>query len=756
MSVKYMKKFGFLLVAFFAFSSSAFAQDKLITLDDIFNPDAGKRVRFGGTPAFVQWAADGRSFRQMIGGRLMRVDAVTGKSEPYYDSDAFVAALIRAGISADDARSIANSPMLKFNPDDTAILVSHKNDIWYYDVTGRAVKRLTNNKDEEKEADFSPDGKWVSFVRNNDLFVVEVATGNEKQLTRDGAEKIFNGYLVWVYEEELYGRGNNRGYWWSPDSQRIAFLRLDESKVPKFVMANDIPIEQAVETTPYPKAGDPNPTVKLGIADISKSSMVPNTSRIPAVGRRLPASVRRLGDAVTFVNIDAYKPDDLLIARVAWTPDAGRVMYQALNREQTFLDLNAADLEGKTTKLFEERTPAWVEVYDNPMFLADGSFVWQSARTGWKHLYLYDARGQLKRQLTDGKWEVRDVYGVDERGGWVYFSGTKDSHIAVNVYRVPLAGGEPQRLTPMDGWNTASFNKTFTHFIHNYSNVTTPQQTRLYRADGSLERVINENKVDLLKEYKLSTPEFLTVPTRDGFPMEAMMIKPPDFDPSRRYPVFQFTYSGPHAPQVANRWGGNRGLWFQMLAQKGYIIWVCDNRTASGKGEESVWPAYKRLGELELRDLEDSVAYLKTLPYVDGDRIGLHGWSYGGFMTSYAMTHSKTWKMGIAGGSVTDWRLYDSIYTERYMLTPQNNPEGYDRTSVVKAAKNLHGRLLLIHGVMDDNVHMQNTTQLVYELQRADKQFDLMLYPTQRHGITNPALVKHWYTMMTDFIYKNL
>ncbi|QQS32125.1 MAG: S9 family peptidase [Acidobacteriota bacterium] len=737
-------------------ASSVLAQDKLITLDDIFNPDAGKRVRFSGTPAFVQWAADGRSFRQMVGGRLMRVDAVTGQRVPYYDVDSFVAALTRAGVSADEARAIANSPSLKFNPDDTAILINHKNDVWHFDVAGRVVKRLTNNKDEEKEADFSPDGKWVSFVRNNDLFVVEVATGNEKQLTRDGAEKIFNGYLVWVYEEELYGRGNNRGYWWSPDSQRIAFLRLDESKVPKFVMANDIPIEQVVETTPYPKAGDPNPTVKLGIADINKTSFLPNTSRIPRVGRNLPASVRRLGDAVKFVDIDKYKPEDLLIARVAWTPDASSVVYQALNREQTFLDLNAADMDGKAKKLLEEQTPAWVEVYDNPMFLADGSFVWQSARSGWKHIYHYDAAGRLKRQLTDGKWEVRDVYGVDERGGWVYFSGTKDSHIAVNVYRVPLAGGEPQRLTPLEGWNTASFNKTFTHFVHNFSNISTPPQTRLLRADGSLERVINENKVDLLNDYKISPPEFLNVSTRDGFQMEAMIIKPPDFDPTQKYPVFQFTYAGPHAPQVANRWGGNRGLWFQMLAQKGYIIWVCDNRTASGKGEESVWPAYKRLGELELRDLEDSVAYLKTLPYVDGDRIGLFGWSYGGFMTSFAMTRSKTWKMGIAGGSVTDWRLYDSIYTERYMLTPQNNAEGYDRTSVVKAAKNLHGKLLLIHGVMDDNVHMQNTTQLAYELQRADKQFDLMLYPTQRHGISNPALVKHWYTMMTDFIYKNL
>jgi dipeptidyl-peptidase-4 len=268
--------------------------------------------------------------------------------------------------------------------------------------------------------------------------------------------------------------------------------------------------------------------------------------------------------------------------------------------------------------------------------------------------------------------------------------------------------------------------------------------------------VISENKVDALKQFKLGQVEFMKVKTRDGFEMEAMMIKPPDFDPSKKYPVLQYTYAGPHAQTVLDRWGGNRQIWHQMLAQKGYIIWVCDNRTASGKGLESTWPIYKQAGVLELRDIEDGLNYLKSLPYVDGDRIGIWGWSYGGFMTSYAMTHSKMFKAGIAGGSVTDWRLYDSIYTERFMATPQNNKEGYDKTSVLNSAKDLHGNLLLIHGVMDDNVHMQNTMKLVHELQKHNKQFDLMLYPTQRHGVTNPQQVRHMYELMTNFILKNL
>lgn len=754
-----MKKVHWIAVALFTLSTFSFAQNKLLTLDDIFSPDPAKRVRFSGALAQPVWSADGRSFREMRNGRLMRVDAVTGSATPYLDSGKLAAALSRSGMSIEDANAAANSAFLQFNADESGILFNNANDLWVYDIASGNLKRLTNNQTPEMEADFSPDGKWVSFVRDNNLFAVDIAKANEKQLTRDGRvgdKPIYNGYLDWVYEEELYGRGQKRGYWWSPDSRYIAFLRLDESPVSKFVITNDIPTPQVVETTSYPKAGSPNPLVKLGIADVGKNSILPNAGRIPKIGERLPPVLQRLGDSVKFVDTDTYKPEDMLIARVAWATDSKFVTFQALNREQTQLDLNVSDLNGKVTKFLTETTPAWVEVYDNPVFFGEGMGVWQSARNGWRHLYLYNSRGELQRQLTNGKWEVRELYGVDKAGEWVYFSATKDSHIAVNVYRVRTSGGEPERLTRGDGTHAAIFNSTFTHFVTAWSDASTPPQARLFNADGSLVRVLAENKVDALSQYKLSKPEFLKVKTRDGFEMEAMMIKPPDFDPSKKYPVFEFTYSGPHAPSVANRWLGSRGMWFQMLAQKGYIIWVCDNRSASGKGEESVWPIYKKMYELELRDLEDGLNYLKSLPYIDGDRIGLHGWSYGGSMTSYAMTHSKAWKIGIAGGTGTDWRLYDTIYTERYMMTPQNNREGYDRASIVKSAKNLSGKLLLIHGQIDDNVHMQNTTQFVYELQKADKQFELMIYPTARHGITDPRQVKHWYTMMTDFILKNL
>ncbi|MEQ1646394.1 MAG: DPP IV N-terminal domain-containing protein, partial [Pyrinomonadaceae bacterium] len=414
-----------------------------------------------------------------------------------FESASLSAALQRNGVKAEDAAAMANSPGLQFNANESGIVLNHASDLWFYDIATRNLKKLTSNYDAELEADFSPDGKLVSFVRGNNLFVVDIAKANEKQLTRDGRlgdKPIFNGYLDWVYEEELYGRGNKRGYWWSPDSRYIAFLRLDESNVPRFTIVNDIPNEQKVEVEHYPKAGDPNPIVRLGIADVNKTQLLPNVGRIPKVGEKLPPVLRQAGDAARFVDLAKYKPDDLLIARVAWAPDSRNVMFQALNREQTYLDLNASGLDGKVRTVLNEITPAWVEVYDNPVHFQNPQigtgFVWQSARNGWRHLYLYDNDGQQITQLTNGKWEIRDLYGVDEKNGYVYFSATKDSHIAANVYRVSLRGGEPERLTRGDGLHIAAFNSTYTHFVENWSDVNTPPQVRLNRADGSLERVI--------------------------------------------------------------------------------------------------------------------------------------------------------------------------------------------------------------------------------------------------------------------------
>jgi dipeptidyl-peptidase-4 len=755
-----MKTFRWLLIAIFVFSSLAKAQDKLLTIDDIFDPQA--RIPFSGKVLEIQnWAKDGKAYKTFQNGQLIRVDAQSGQLSPVYDVKKMVSVLSQtSGFTLDDANKIGQAASQQFNAAENAILINHNNDLWIYDLTAGTIKRLTNTVgDEELEADFSPDGRFVSFVRDMNLFVVETATGKEKQLTRDGSSRILNGYLDWVYEEELYGRGNKRGYWWSPNSKYIAFLRTDETPVPKFVLTDDTLNNQRVENTDYPQAGDPNPLVMLGIADVAKTSVIPNVTKLPKVGKRLPPTLARFGDSVKFVDTSRYKPEDFLIVRVAWSPDSSILSFQAQNREQTFVDLNASDVNGKITTLFRETSKAWVGINGDPVWLKDGSFVWQSERNGFNHLYHFAKDGSLIKQITEGRWEISEFYGVDEQRGYAYFSAIGENNDWINtyIYRVRLDGTDFKRLTDTPGTHSATFDPTFTHFVDNWSDINTPTKVWLYAADGRLEKVLDENKVPVLDAYRLSKPQFLKVKTRDNFEMEAMMILPPDFDRTKKYPVFAYTYSGPHAPQVRNRWGDTRMMWHQMLAQKGYIIWICDNRTASGKGLESAWNAYQKLGQTEVRDLEDGFDYLKSLKFVDPTRIGMWGWSYGGYMTSYFMTHSPTLKMGIAGGLVSDWALYDSIYTERVMRTPQNNPEGYKQSAVLGSAANLSGKLLIIHGTIDNNVHQQNAIKFIYELQNAGKQFEFMTYPTQRHGVQRDTMQqKHLYTMMTDFVLKNL
>ena len=729
--------FSFVLILL-SVSTVALAQEKLLTIDDIYDPV--KRVNFSGATPNPRWLKDGRSYL-MAGDaakpgtpRLLKVNALTGDASAFFDAAKMESALAALpGMSREDARGLANRTNYQLNPAQTGALINHANDLFYYEFGAERAWRLTSNPDEEVGETFSPDGRMVSYVRGNNIYITDLAAQRERALTSDGAPKILNGRLDWVYQEELYGRGNFEGYWWSPDSTMIAYLRLDETPVHEFTVVDHIPVRQELEVTPYPKAGDPNPIVKLGIVNAS-------------------------GGATRWADTYKYLPTELLITRVGWTPDSRKVIFHAQDRAQTYLDLNLANAtDGKTGNLFRETTKAWVEAKDNnPRWLKDGSFLWLSDRNGRQHLYHYAPDGKLLRQVTDGAWEIRSIEGVDEAKNFIYFTGTQHSYIAPNAYRINLDGSALTRLTQTEGSHRVDFNPTLTHFVDYWSDINTPPQVRLFDANGKLARVIAENRVAVLGQYKLGKAEFMRVKTRDGFEMEAMMIRPPDFDAAKKYPVMSFTYSGPQAPQVRNAWGGAAYLWHQMLAQKGYIIWICDNRTASNKGVESAWPVYRNFGELELRDLEDGISWLKTQAYVDGSRVGLWGWSYGGFMTSYAMTHSRSFKAGIAGGSVTDWRDYDSIYTERYMQTPQENPEGYRKSSPVHNAKDLHGKILLLHGLMDDNVHVQNTIQFAYELQKAGKPFQLMLYPKSRHGVTDPLLVKHMRQMMTDFIMQNL
>ena len=712
------------------------AQNKLLTIEDIYDPV--KKVNFGGTLPTVTWLKDGKHYLLSTPAksnlaRIQKVDAATGEAVPFFDATRMQAALAAlGGVTEQDAKQLANRASYHLSSDEKAVLLNWNNDLFYYQLGSDKALRVTNNPEEEVGETFSPDDRMLGFVRNNNIYVYDLAAQRERRLTTDGSPKILNGRLDWVYQEELYGRGDFEAYWWSPDSTKIAYLRLDENPVHEFTVVDHIPYQQALELTPYPEAGDPNPIVQLGI-------------------------VNAAGGSTRWADTYKYQPTDLLIVRVTWTPDSRKVAYQAQNREQTFLDLNFADSQdGKSNTVLREGSRPWVDVLDNPTWLKDGSFLWLSERSGWQHIYHYSADGKLIRQVTDGKWEADSINGLDEEKGVVYFSGSEHSHIAPNAYRVRLDGTRFTRLTTGEGTHKINLNSDSGLFIDSWSDVNTPTQMRLYDSNGKLLRVVAENAAAVLQQYKLGKAELLQVKNRDGFLMEAMMIKPPDFDPQKKYPVLEFTYGGPHAPQVKNSWGGQSYMWHQLMAQKGYIVWILDNSTASGKGAQSVWPVYQNFGELELRDIEDGVSWLKSQPYVDGSRIGIWGWSYGGFMTSYTLTHSQNFKMGIAGGTVSDWRNYDSIYTERIMRMPQNNPEGYKKSSPVNFARDLHGKLLLIHGAMDDNVHVQNTIQFLYELQKAGKQVQLMLYPKSRHGVTDPLLVKHMRQMMTDYVLANL
>ncbi len=715
---------------------AAFAQRKQITLETIYDP--ATRVYFSGAvQSGFEWVDDSTFVWPKTNekGELIeweRFDTKNGKATPFFDAARLERALQDAGVSESEAKSAARRRTQTFDAKKSAIVLEAAGDLFLYSLGKQTATRLTSTPRREEIPAFSPDGQRVAFVRGNDLFVVDLASGRERQLTTDGNDHILNGRLDWVYEEEVYGRGKKAGYWWSPDSKRIAFLQLDETPVPTSTLVDHVPYHPKVDAYTYPNAGDPNPRMKLMIA---------------------PAG----GGAIVTVDDERYSAIDHLIVRVGWNRDGSALTYEVQNREQTWLDLNSANPQsGSNRTLFRDATQAWIEPNDNPEFLPDGSFLWQSERSGYRHLYLYSADGKLVRQITNGNWEVRDLHGYDEKTQMVYFSGTERSPIGLDVYRIRLDGTGLQRISEKPGTHAAKFNPSKSLFIDNWSDVNTPNQARLHNADGSLVKIVSENLVSALAEYDLPRPELLQVKARDGFVMEAMMIRPSSFEPARKYPVYEYHYGGPHAQEVLNSWRGSLMQFLQLVANQGIVVWLCDNRSASGKGIVSAWPIYKHFGEVELRDMEDGLAWLKANPWIDGSCIMTNGWSYGGFMTTYALTHSKSFIAGIAGGTVSDWRDYDSIYTERYMLMPQNNPDGYRNSSPRWSAKELHGNLLLIHGTIDDNVHLQNTMQLVDELEKAGRPFEMKLYPRSQHGVRDPVLLLDLQRTELEFIRKNL
>ena len=723
----------FVLLALLALQPAA-AQKEPLELDHIYGPDA---LSFSPDLPRIRWLPGGEEYLlgedADDGWSWTVVDAASGETRPFYDPEPLADALAeQLDLSAEDAVSRARPGSLRMSPGADRLLLDLASDLFVWSFDDETLTRLTRGPEAEELARFAPNGRRVAFVRDADLYVVD-ASGDELRLTTDGGENTLNGKLDWVYQEEIYGRGNYQAHWWSPDSRLVAFLQTDERDVPRFTVVDHVPFRPPLEVYPYPKAGDPNPRVRLGVAKAS-------------------------GAGISWIDPGLYGHDEILIVNVAFSPD-GDVWYQIQDRRQTFLDLHRADPEtGKSERVLREETHAWVNVLGPPRFLEDGGFLWLSERTGFQHLYRYDQEGKLVRTLTDGRWEVRSLLAVDQDADAAYVSGTYRSTLGADVLRVPLEGAAPTLLTEATGSHRANFPEEgpVRHWIATSSDLHTPTTMTLRNAGGEPVRKLGGGDMPDMERFDISKPELLQISTSDGVDLEAMLIRPHGFDPERVYPAWVHVYGGPHAQQVRNGWPGSRGMWFQYLAQQGIVVLVVDNRIASGKGVESTWPVYRNFGEQELIDLVEAVDWLGAKPWVDAERIGLDGWSFGGYMTLYALTRSDRFRAGIAGGSVVDWRAYDSIYTERYMSTPDDNPDGYERTSVLETAGDLHGDLLIIHGTMDDNVHMQNTLQMAWKLQKAGKPFEMMLYPKSRHGVTDPHLSLHLRETMARFILKTI
>jgi len=708
-------------------------RSSLLTLDRIYGPRG--RIPFGGSfPLSLRWLPKSSSYQWRQGADNYHVSAETGARSPVDKGDP---TLVRQalknllGITKKEASALANGPSEK-SPDGKITLYRYQQDLVLYRGESAVARRLTNDKQTKRLATFSPDSQNIAFIRNHNLIVVPTAGGPEIAITSDGSPQQLYGYLDWVYQEELYGRGNFRGFWWSPDSLHIALLHLDETPVSRYTVADHLAYREKSNTAYYPKAGDPLPRVQLGIAGLDKQPP-------------------------RWISLDRFG-DDRLISHVSWGPQGHQLYAQVQDRAQTWLELlriNAEELQAHS--VLRETTPAWVQSPGSPVFLRDGSFLWLSESTGYRHIqHVTNRRRRRIRLITSGAWEVQKILGVDKQQKFVYFLGNRETGREAHAYRVPVAGGTVRRLTTEPGNHAVRFNDTFTHFLDYVSGIHRPISVYLHRADGTRLRTIAPNLVDHLEYYSLNKPEFVTLAARDQHPLTGILIKPPEFDPGKRYPVLCHVYGGPQAPVARNRWAGSTYLWHQYLAQQGYVIWIPDNRASTHEGVKGTWPIHLNMGHVELRDLEDGIKWLTDKKWIDPDRIGIWGWSYGGYLTSYALTHSKLFKVGIAGAPVTDWRNYDAIYTERYMGLPSKNPKGYLAASPVHAAKDLHGRLLLIHGSLDDNVHLSNTLQFANALQNAGKQFQLMIYPNNKHGITRSQQSRHLRDLMTQFILDHL
>ena len=601
---------------------------------------------------------------------------------------------------------------------------------YVYDLKSKNVEQLSADG-KQMYADFSPSGNKVAYVMNNNLFFKDFTNNQVSQITTDGEfNKIINGASDWVYEEELE---LSKAFQWSVDGQKLAFFRFDESAVKQWDMKMYDGLYPSNDKFKYPKAGEENAKVSIKIFDLVSTKTV---------------------------NVD-LGTDYEYIPSIEWTKDANTLAVISSNRHQNKVKINLVNAtDGKSKTVHTEKSDTYIEMPFEVHFTADKEhFIILSEKSGFRHLYLLKLDGTVKNQITKGEWPVTDYYGMNESKGIIYFQSAETTPLDRNIYSINLDGSNKKRLTKKDGTNTADFSNNFSYFINYHTTANTPNYVSLNNSNGSVIRVLkdNQNLNEKLGQYEIGEKTFFSFKTSENVQLNAWMIKPPNFDKNKKYPVFLTIYGGPGSQTVTNSWGGSNYFWHQMLAQKGYIVVSVDNRGTGARGVDFKKVTYKQLGKYETEDQIEAAKYFASLPYVDGSRIGVQGWSYGGYMSSLCLLKgAEYFKAAIAVAPVTNWRFYDSIYTERYMQTPQENEEGYDDNSPINHVEKLKGNYLLVHGMADDNVHLQNTSEMISALVEADKQFDLFVYPNKNHGIYGGNTRYHLYTKMTNFVLENL
>ena len=710
------------------FASGTRAEQKVpLTIEAIFGDKSYEPV-----PSELRWSPDGNRLGYFLPTALGErefwvLNIGTGDT--------------RRVLSSDRARELAPSPdqapigeiertrrirygvsSYVWDHDGNHILFVSSGRLYHYDLATLKAACLAPLKNGLTDARFSPDGKWVSFIYEHDIWVVPSAGGRETRLTLGGGKLLLHGEPDWLYQEEFDMRS---GYQWSPDSGSIVFIELNESSVPVYPLIEQSSENASVENQRYPKAGDPNPVARIGIVSLK--------------GRK----------TVWLDKTAEYIP------RIDWA-DNGAITAQLLNRAQNELQLMEVNAKtGRSRTLLTETDAAWLEVSDNLTFLSGGrEFLWTSNRSGFQHMYLYSRDGRSLTQVTSGDWVVSDIVGVDEPNGWIYYQSNQFEDIGLNLFRVRKDGSGTERLTRDSGTHKVYMNGQHTAMVDFYSSLTRPQEIHVH--DLSRQKEIELFKPRDLSEYDLVRPEMKELKTPDGALIRLLLYKPVDIKQGQMHPLVVYVYGMPGSPTIQDAWYGRRGLFHQFLVQQGFLVAQIDDRSSALPGHKYAVSAYRNLGTLAAKDHEYALRYLKTLPFVDGAASAVWGWSGGGYTAAYHMTHTKLFKAGIAVAPVTDWRLYDSVYTERFMGMPDDESDAYDRASAVKAAPDYSGRLLLMHGTLDDNVHPQNTIQLIRALIEKLKQFDLMLYPGKTHSIPGVSDSIHLYTKIYDFLEWNL